>query len=103
LKGFRNHCGDGWVCETHPDKPFPHDDCPGPGMPCLDPTCSHAEGNAKKEGEAALKRADEVEAGAPAHGLSADEWRERGERMMKLFRTLRARRERLNGIDPWER
>jgi hypothetical protein len=22
-----------WVCETHPDKPFPHDDCPGPGMP----------------------------------------------------------------------
>lgn len=21
-----------WVCEAHPDKPFPHDDCPGPGM-----------------------------------------------------------------------
>ncbi len=22
-----------WVCEAHPDKDFPHDDCPGPGMP----------------------------------------------------------------------
>ena len=22
----------GWVCEQHPDQPFPHDDCPGPGM-----------------------------------------------------------------------
>lgn len=21
-----------WVCEQHPDKPWPHDDCPGPGM-----------------------------------------------------------------------
>jgi len=21
-----------WVCEEHPDKPFPHDDCGGPGM-----------------------------------------------------------------------
>jgi hypothetical protein len=24
-----------WVCEQHPDRPFPHDDCPGPGMPPL--------------------------------------------------------------------
>ena len=22
----------GWVCEQHPDKPWPHDDCAGPGM-----------------------------------------------------------------------
>jgi len=22
-----------WVCEEHPDKEFPHDDCAGPGMP----------------------------------------------------------------------
>lgn len=22
-----------WVCEQHPDKDFPHDDCAGPGMP----------------------------------------------------------------------
>lgn len=21
-----------WVCEQHPDKPWPHDDCAGPGM-----------------------------------------------------------------------
>jgi hypothetical protein len=21
------------VCERHPDKPWPHDDCAGPGMP----------------------------------------------------------------------
>lgn len=24
-------CG-GWVCEQHPDLPFPHGDCAGPGM-----------------------------------------------------------------------
>lgn len=27
--------GEGWRCEEHPDLPFPHDDCAGPGMPCL--------------------------------------------------------------------
>lgn len=21
-----------WVCEAHPGQPWPHDDCPGPGM-----------------------------------------------------------------------
>lgn len=21
-----------WICECHPDKSWPHDDCPGPGM-----------------------------------------------------------------------
>ncbi len=26
--------GDGWICEQHPDKHWPHDDCIGPGMPC---------------------------------------------------------------------
>lgn len=25
--------GDGWVCEAHPDRPWPHDDCSGPGIP----------------------------------------------------------------------
>ena len=24
---------DGWMCEVHPGTPWPHDDCPGPGMP----------------------------------------------------------------------
>jgi hypothetical protein len=23
---------DGWMCERHPGKEFPHDDCSGPGM-----------------------------------------------------------------------
>lgn len=32
-------CDDGWICETHPDKAWPHDDCPGPGMPCDEPWC----------------------------------------------------------------
>ncbi len=34
-----NYCdrcreGEGWICEQHPNKHFPHDDCIGPGMPC---------------------------------------------------------------------
>ena len=33
-------CNDGWICEEHPDLPWPHDDCAGgPGMPCDVPTC----------------------------------------------------------------
>ena len=24
---------DGWMCETHPGRYWPHDDCAGPGMP----------------------------------------------------------------------
>jgi hypothetical protein len=27
-------CVDGWICEQHPDQPWPHGDCPGPGVPC---------------------------------------------------------------------
>ena len=23
----------GWICETHPERAWPHDACPGPGMP----------------------------------------------------------------------
>lgn len=26
--------GERWICEEHPELPWPHDDCPGPGMPC---------------------------------------------------------------------
>jgi hypothetical protein len=29
-------CADGWVCEFHPDQPFPH--CDGAGAPC--PVCN---------------------------------------------------------------
>jgi hypothetical protein len=27
-------CHDGWVCEQHPDRGWPHDDCGGPGKSC---------------------------------------------------------------------
>jgi hypothetical protein len=26
---------DGWMCERHPGLEFPHDDCPGPGVPWM--------------------------------------------------------------------
>jgi hypothetical protein len=68
-------------------------------MYCLNPKCSHAETNARREGEAVLRRADEVEAGASPHGLSADELRERGGRLMAMFRTLRALRQRKSNDD----
>ncbi len=29
-----HRCLDGWLCEQHPEKPWPHDDCAGPGVPC---------------------------------------------------------------------
>jgi hypothetical protein len=32
-------CKDGWICEEHPDNPWPHDDCAGPGMQCPNPEC----------------------------------------------------------------
>jgi hypothetical protein len=34
----------GWICESHPDKPFMHDypACGGPGMPCDEPGCEHS-------------------------------------------------------------
>ncbi len=31
--------GEGWICEEHPNLPWPHDDCSGPGMPCQEPGC----------------------------------------------------------------
>jgi hypothetical protein len=31
-------CNDGWICEEHPDRGWPHDDCAGPGVPC--PICN---------------------------------------------------------------
>ena len=30
-----------WICEAHPSRPWPHDDCAGPGDPC--PICNVAE------------------------------------------------------------
>ena len=33
--------GQRWVCEAHPDRPWPHEDCAGPGEPC--PLCNAGE------------------------------------------------------------
>lgn len=40
------HCDEGWVCEEHPDQPFPHDDCSGPGVACtvVNPACPYWQG-----------------------------------------------------------
>jgi hypothetical protein len=42
-------CIDGWICEAHPFRAWPHDDCAGPGRPCDAPGCVQnrldAEGN----------------------------------------------------------
>jgi hypothetical protein len=27
-------CDEGWICNRHPDLRWPHDQCPGPAMPC---------------------------------------------------------------------
>ena len=34
------HCAEGWVCEDHPDRPWAHDHCAEPAMPCATPDCS---------------------------------------------------------------
>ena len=33
------HCVEGWICEAHPDRGWPHEDCLGPGMNCRNPDC----------------------------------------------------------------
>lgn len=35
-------CNEGWICEAHPDRGWPHDECVGPGVPS--PVCQPAEG-----------------------------------------------------------
>jgi hypothetical protein len=32
-------CYAGWICETHPERPWPHDECPGPQMRCSNVGC----------------------------------------------------------------
>jgi hypothetical protein len=34
------HCAEGWICEAHPENPWPHEGCPGPGMQCSNPECA---------------------------------------------------------------
>jgi hypothetical protein len=39
--GGKGVCDAGWICEEHPDRPYPHDDCAGPAMLCRTPGCPH--------------------------------------------------------------
>ena len=34
-------CDEGWICERHPNLPWPHDQCPGRAMPCDVADCAH--------------------------------------------------------------
>jgi hypothetical protein len=42
------HCDQGWICEEHPDRPWPHDECSGPGTQCHNPECSWWQGENPK-------------------------------------------------------
>ena len=37
-------CDKGWVCEAHPDLPYPHADRSGPGQRCDNPNCPYWRG-----------------------------------------------------------
>jgi hypothetical protein len=41
VENLCSRCCRGWVCERHPEKPWPHDDCPGPGVNCPNPACPY--------------------------------------------------------------
>ena len=34
-------CNHGWRCERHPARPWPHDDCVGPGVECMLADCPY--------------------------------------------------------------
>jgi hypothetical protein len=34
-------CNEGWICEEHPDQPWPHQNCAGPAIPCDVVTCAY--------------------------------------------------------------
>jgi hypothetical protein len=36
LFGLEHLSNEGWICEEHHDRGWPHDDCAGPGVPCPD-------------------------------------------------------------------
>jgi hypothetical protein len=54
MSAQRCHCAEGWICEAHPDQPWPHDDSMGPGMRCPTADCPWWRGPLP----AALNRAD---------------------------------------------
>jgi hypothetical protein len=37
-------CREGWICEVHLWRPWPHDACSGPGMRCANPDCPYWKG-----------------------------------------------------------
>jgi hypothetical protein len=41
--GLACPCRDGWLCESHPDRPEGHDGCTAPGVTCLAPSCRHGQ------------------------------------------------------------
>jgi hypothetical protein len=53
-------CADGWICEAHPNLPWPHDDCIGPGMPCDEPGCPDSLAGLPPGPEAFKRIADRV-------------------------------------------
>ena len=63
-------CLGGWVCEKHPDRPWPHDGCAGSVIPCEFPDCSFVTG-----GKPRLSREQEplVRALAP-HANTIRKW-----------------------------
>jgi hypothetical protein len=63
-----HYCAEGWICETHPDRPWPHDDCAGPGMPCLDPHCHFGRQNIADTAHQLRRDANRIEAGSQAYG-----------------------------------
>jgi hypothetical protein len=51
--------GERWICEQHPDRPWPHDDCAGPGEPC--PVCNTSEPPEMPEGFISLAKVNDDE------------------------------------------
>jgi hypothetical protein len=44
LEPFRCRCNRGWICQRHPDTPFLHGHCSGPGIPCRQRECPYWQG-----------------------------------------------------------
>ena len=50
----------GWICEKHPHLAWPHDNCPGPGMPCDEPGCPDSLAGLRPGPEAFKRIADRL-------------------------------------------
>jgi hypothetical protein len=55
----------GWICEEHPEQPFPHADCSGPDTQCRNPKCPWWKGTSPASSEyRRLERQDAASAGS---------------------------------------